>query len=159
MSSSSIAEIRRLDQGLCEIHVQQRYAAPRDKVFAFFAVHENLMLVFNNQIRRIQDAPAGDNPNGLGSVRSITMGPGLSFEERIETFVDNELIEYRVTKGSPVKNHLGQMRFADDPQGTVFDYRIRLQGRIPGTTCLIAFIMRRALSQGLSRVQAQIEAA
>lgn len=152
---SASTQVRRLD-GVAEIHARIRFDHPPQKVFDFFAVHENLMHVFGGKIRLSQPAPEGDNPNGLGSVRTISLGPGPDFDERIEAFEPASRIEYTITRGSPVKNHYGTMCFSDDNGGTLLDYRIRLAGRIPGTTGLIAGIMARTLSKGLPKANGLI---
>lgn len=143
-------QVNRKD-GVAEIHAQCHFPQAREHVFDFFAAHENLSHVFGGKIWLSQPAPEGDNPNGLGSVRTISMGPGPNFDERIEAFDKNSRIEYTITQGSPVKNHYGTMLFTDADGGTAMDYRIRLAGRIPGTTGLIAGIMARTLRKGLPK--------
>ncbi len=155
---SASTEVTRKDGG-AEIHARIHFPHPRQRVFEFFAVHENLAHVFGGKIRLSQPAPGDANPNGLGSVRTIALGPGPTFDERIEAFEPGERIEYTIVKGSPVKNHYGIMRFSDDGDGTLMDYRIRLTGRLPGTTGLIARIMARTLGQGLPKADRLIAAA
>lgn len=158
MASLQLSEVRR-ENGNAVIHVRFHFAAPRAKVFGFFADHAKLSQLFGSRIERVVDAPEGDDPNGLGSVRRIHMPPTPAFEERIERFEANDLIEYTITGGSPVKNHYGWMRFEDADGGTLLDYRIRLAGRIPGSTGLIAGMMRRTLAKGLPAVARTLEAA
>ncbi|MEQ1440165.1 SRPBCC family protein [Fontimonas sp. SYSU GA230001] len=137
-----------------EVRVQARVHAPIEKVFAFFADHERFATLLGGRCTRIKDGQ-GD-PNGLGSVRSIGPGP-LAFEETIVTFEPNQRIEYTVTRGSPIKNHLGTIDFHAEDDVTVVDYVIRFDGKLPFTGPLIAAALRAAWNRSSPRVLAQLE--
>lgn len=137
-----------------EVRVQARVHAPIGKVFAFFADHERFATLLGGRCKRIKDGQ-GD-PNGLGSVRSIGPGP-LAFEETIVTFEPNRRIEYAVTRGSPIKNHLGTIDFRAEDDITVVDYVIRFDGKLPFTGGLIAKLLRTAWNKSSPRVLAQLE--
>lgn len=136
------------------LQFKERYAAPPEKVFAFFAEHSNLSKLFGGSITRVKNAPEGDDPNGLGSVRQLVIMPGLPFEETVTVYVPQERIEYKVTKGSPIKNHLGVMLFKAGDGETSLDYRIEFDPRIPGTGGLIAKILGGSIRKGLSSLHA-----
>ena len=57
-----------------EVIAEQAFAAPRDQVFEHLTNHNKVGKVVGAKMRRIKDAE-GDNPNGLGSVRKVTVGP------------------------------------------------------------------------------------
>ena len=133
-----------------QVRFEQYFAAPRAKVFAFFADHENLRCVWGGRFRRIRDATEGKNPNGLGSVREIKLGFS-SFEETITKFQPQSVIEYQVTRGGPIKNHLGRMVFADADSGTKLDYSISFDAKIPFTGWLIARILSGQWRSGVNR--------
>lgn len=145
-------QVLKRDKGV-EILVEHRFDAPPPQVFDFFARHENLSHVFGGKIRLSKAAPEGDDPNGLGSIRHIKLGPGPGFEERIERYDPPQCIEYTITGGSPVKDHYGRMQFSPDGDGTLMHYSIRLTGRIPGTSGLIGKVMADGLSKGLPRAE------
>ena len=126
----------------------QHFDAPIDKVFEFMLDHENFGRIWPGEIRRIKDASQGENPNGLGSIRSIKTGP-MTFEETICTCDTNQTIEYFVSRGGPIKNHLGRMEFRESNAGTDLHYVIRFDGRIPGTGRIIAGILRSDWSKGI----------
>lgn len=134
--------------------MQARVHAPIDKVFAFFADHERFVTLLGGRCRRIKDGQ-GD-ANGLGSVRSIGPGP-LAFEETIVTFEPNKRIEYTVTRGSPIKNHLGTIDFRSDGDVTVVDYVIRFDAKLPFIGAPIAALLRAAWSRSSPGVLAQLE--
>ena len=47
------------------------------------------------------------------------------------TYVANELMEYVVSKGSPIKNHFGRMEFTGDENETRLFYTIDFDPRLP----------------------------
>jgi uncharacterized protein YndB with AHSA1/START domain len=94
------------------VRFEQFFAAPRERVFAYFADHERFGRLWPGRTRRVRDAADAAQPNGLGSVRE-TRAAGSAFEETITAFEPPARIEYRVTRGSPIKNHLGRLAFAE----------------------------------------------
>ena len=82
-----------------EIYIDKTFKLPLDRVFAMLSDHERLGVVLGANIRRIKDGHQG-GANGLGSVRLISLAPGLSFEETVTTFEDKKRIEYVISKGS-----------------------------------------------------------
>lgn len=137
-----------------EVRLHARVRAPIATVFALFADHERFATLLGGRCTRIKDG-VGD-PNGLGSVRRIGPGP-LAFEETIVTFEPERRIEYTVTRGSPIKNHLGTIDFREDNGSTVVDYVIRFDGKLPWTGSLIASALRAAWQRNSGRVLAQLE--
>lgn len=67
-----------------------------------------------------------------------------------------ERIVYRITKGSPLRGHVGTMSFAAGPGGGIrFVYDIRLASPIPG----LAPIVRTALTRSILRSLPAVESA
>jgi uncharacterized protein YndB with AHSA1/START domain len=141
-----------------QVRFEQYFAAPRAKVFEWFADHEKFGEVWPGRFRRIQDAPQGKNPNGLGSVREIRQGL-LKFEETIVKFQPNSVIEYAVTRGGPVKNHLGRLVFSDADGGTQLEYTISFDPRVPFTGWLIARILSGGWCSGINHAVRDIAGA
>ena len=132
------------------VRFEQFFAAPRDKVFAWFADHEKFGRIWPGRTRRIRIATEGQDPNGLGSARAIGSWP-LAFEETITDFRSPELIEYRVTRGGPVKNHAGRLRFESVAGGTGLEYVIEFDPKIPFTGGLIAGLLCGAWRHGVQK--------
>lgn len=137
-----------------EVRFRATVQAPRERVFAFLADHQKFARLFGGTCTRIKDGQ-GDI-NGLGSVRRMGPGP-LAFEETIVTFVPNTRIEYTVTRGSPIKNHLGTVDLSDAGSGTAIDYVIRFEPKIPGTGGAIAALLRTALKANANKALATLE--
>ncbi|MEX0620613.1 MAG: SRPBCC family protein [Solirubrobacterales bacterium] len=129
---------------------QRDFDLPPDRVFSFFAEHENLKPMFGAKVTRLSDGDDGSR-NGVGSCRRLQVGPAPAFEETITAFEPNELIDYRVTKGSPLRNHLGELRFTPVASGTHLEWRISFTTAVPGLDRLLAAVLRRRISQGLNQ--------
>ncbi len=138
-----------------QVRQHVRIHAPIERVFDFFADHERFVTLLGGRCQRIVD---GDTePNGLGSVRRIGPGP-LSFDETIVTFEPGKRIEYAITRGGPIRNHLGTIDFRDDRGATVVDYVIRFEPKIPLTGKLIASALKLAWNTNAPKVLARLEA-
>jgi uncharacterized protein YndB with AHSA1/START domain len=133
--------------------VDRVFDKPPERVFAYLAEHENLAEIFGAKVTRLRDGDDGQR-NGVGSVRKLQIGPLPPFEETVTEFVVPERIVYRITKGSPLKGHVGVMSFAPDGEsGTRFHYDIRLASPIPGLAALVRLSLTRSIEQGLAKVE------
>ena len=134
------------------VHVEHRFAKPPDAIFAYLAEHENLAEVFGAKITRLRDGEDGQR-NGVGSVRQLRIGPLPAFEETVTEFVVPERIVYRISKGSPLRGHVGVMTFAAAAAGgTDFVYDIRLASPIPGVAAIVRATLTRSITAALAKV-------
>lgn len=134
------------------VHVQHRYSSDPAAVFEALSEHENLSRVFAPaKVRRLRD---GDTSrNGVGSVRRLKIGPVASFQETVTASEPNERIEYKITKGTPLRNHLGVQRLSPSGDGgTLLDYTINFDGPAPGMGWVVAKLLTRSLRKGLPRL-------
>lgn len=138
---------------LTHIHMQQTFNAPVDIVFDILSDHAQFGDIISANIKRIVDSNS-DHINGLGSVRRISMIPTQSFEETITDFKPNELIEYRITKGSPLKNHVGTMRFSEHNGKTHLDYQIQFESKLPIPLFAkgLKMALKKTISGGLGKL-------
>ena len=116
--------------GKQQIIITQLFNAPVETIFSILTDHEEFGRIINAKIKWVIDS-RGENKNGLGSVRRIQAFPAPAFEESVVRFEPNQLMEYRVTKGSPIKNHRGRMEFTDDHGGTRLNYSIEFEPKRP----------------------------
>lgn len=149
------------------VHFTTDTALDRDAVFAFFADHERFGTLFAPSfaakpgalIKRTGTATVGQDPNGVGSVRSAKLGPFTLLEEVIVTFEPGVCIEYTATRG-PIRNHLGRIEFSDNADGgTHIDYRIWFDTVLPGLGKLLALQLGNALNGGWKRTERQFATA
>lgn len=128
------------------------FALPRERVFDWFSDPANLGRLWGAKFTRVRDGQDRAQPNGVGSVREVRAG-AFKFEETITAFQPHQLIEYTMTKGGPVKNHLGRISFSDAPGGTRMVYTIQFDGKLPATGGLLASTLRLAWGLGATRAR------
>jgi uncharacterized protein YndB with AHSA1/START domain len=134
--------------------VDHDFPFPVERAYAHLAEHENLAEVFGAKIKRLRDGTDGTR-NGVGSVRQLKVGPAPWFEETVTEAVPNELIRYRITKGSPLKDHAGEMRFTSNADGNAhLHYEIAFGSKIPGIDRIVARSLRGSIEKGLKKVDA-----
>ena len=122
---------------------------PLAHLFDALADHNRLGKVFGVPVRRIRD---GDTePNGVGSVRKIGLGP-LAIEETVTALERNRSIDYRITRGGfPIRDHRGQIRFSEVGDGSRVDWTIEFGSHVPGVGAALAFVLEQAIRLGLKR--------
>lgn len=128
--------------------IEHHFATGPDRVFAYLAEHENLGDFFHAKITRLRDGDDGER-NGVGSRRRLKVGPLPPFEETVTEFVPGQRISYRITKGSPLRGHLGTMSFSPAGDGTRFVYDIRLASAVPGLARLVQALLTRSITRSL----------
>jgi len=138
--------------GMQRLIFDHDYAMPPERVFAYLSEHENLDDIFGARITRLRDGTDGHR-NGVGSVRELKVGPTPPFEETVTAFVPNELIGYEITKGSPLKNHRGEMRFTTEGESTHLHYEISFGSKLPGVDLIVAQGLKRNVAKGLAGVE------
>ena len=141
------------------VRFTEHFNASRAEVFPYFARHELFGAMAGGPvaaklkfIRRIRLGESIKQPDGVGSVRRIGYGP-LGFEETVRVSEPGKLIEYAISKGSPLKNHLGRIEFHDDAGGTRVDYLITFEPKLPGTGALLKQVLIAMISPAFARIR------
>jgi len=135
---------------MATVHETYDFDVPVERLFAHFSDHENLEPMLGLNVRRVKEGET--DPNGVGSVRKLSARGLMPFEETVTEVVPNERIEYRVTKGTPLKNHLGVMVFSSTGESTShLDYTITFGTAVPGLDKLIAGGIGRSLRRGFPK--------
>lgn len=140
------------------IKITQLFNAPVDTIFSLLSDHEAFGKVLNAKIKRVVESQ-GENKNGLGSVRRVNAFPAPPFEETVIAFEPNRMIAYTVSKGSPIKNHRGQMVFSHEQGKTRLMYTIDFEPKRPFLFFgpLIKKAIEKSIRNGLKRLSAQYE--
>jgi uncharacterized protein YndB with AHSA1/START domain len=134
------------------IEIHQDFTLPVDRVYSYLAEHEHLGPLWRAKVARVRD---GDTSrNGVGSVRQLRVGLARPFEETVTAAVPNERIDYRITKGSPLRNHHGSMVFTSVGTGSHLEYLIEFGAVVPGLDRLVKVGLERSIRRGLARVDA-----
>ena len=135
------------------VHIEHDFTKPPQLIFAHLAEHENLAEVFGTRVTRLRDGQHGER-NGVGSARELQIGPLPPFEETVAEFAPPQRIVYRITKGSPLRGHVGVMEFAPTPAGgTRFVYDIRIASPVPGLALLVRAMLTRSITQALPKIE------
>ncbi|WP_336366365.1 SRPBCC family protein [Marinobacter sp. C2H3] len=133
------------------IEITETFDVPRQRVFDLFADHHRFGKLLGAPVKRIRDSDQAD-PNGVGSVRRIGIGP-IGLEETVLHFEPGSLIEYTITSRSPIRHHVGRIRFDDTPDGqTRVHYTIRFEDIVPLTGKLVSSALEQGLRRGIRRV-------
>lgn len=133
------------------IEIDETFDVPRRKVFALFADHHRFGKLLGAPVKRIKDSDQAD-PNGIGSVRKIGIGP-IGLEETVLNFEPDSLIEYAITSLSPIRNHHGRIRFDETPDGgTRLNYTITFEDIVPFTGKVVSTALEQGLRRGIKRV-------
>ena len=139
------------------VHVEHDFTSPIQAIFGELAEHENLGPVFGAKVVRLNDGE--DSRNGVGSRRQLKVGPLPAFEETVTAFTVDQRIEYRITKGSPLREHVGEMRFASLPDGgTHLEWRIRVATDVPGLAAIVKAVLTKGIAKGLSQLDDKLAA-
>lgn len=140
---------------LSHVHVTHDFRAPVERVFAYLAEHENLAALFGTRIERVCDGET--ERNGVGSCRRLSFYGLLPFEETVTSFAPNERIVYRITKGSPMRDHEGTMAFTSSGNGgTHLDYRIQFGSAVPGLAPVVARALHGNIARGLRKLDRDV---
>ncbi len=134
------------------INIQQSFPFSVSKLFAHMSEHENLSALFAPaKVSRLRN---GDHDrNGVGSVRKLRIPPGPPFEETVTVYEPDRRIEYRITRGSPLKNHYGTMLFSGDDSSAQLHYTIEFEGKLPGIAAVIRVLLEKSIRKGLSKLK------
>jgi uncharacterized protein YndB with AHSA1/START domain len=140
------------------VNVEYEFRVPVERVFSYLSEHENLAGVFGMRVERLRDG--APQRNGVGSVRRLSLNGIAPFEETVTAYREHQLIEYRITKGTPLNEHHGAMRFSRRESGHAshLEYAIRVGSDVPGVAQVVARVLRRRLSRGLARVDDELVA-
>ena len=136
---------------MATVHETHDFDAPVERLYEYLSVHENLKVLFGIDVKRIAEGTT--EPNGVGSVRKLSLKGAMPFEETVTEAVPNERIEYRVTKGTPLRDHLGVMVFSSTGDGrSHLDYTITFDSAVPGLAGVVAAGLSRGIRRGFPKV-------
>ncbi|MCU1692770.1 MAG: hypothetical protein JWM64_1861 [Frankiales bacterium] len=123
---------------------------PPERVLAFLAVHENLGPLLGAKVRTARPGPGG--PTGVGSVRELRIGPLPAFEETVTAVEEGRSIDYRISKGSPLKGHRGRIEVDQLGSGSRVRWTIDFDAAVPGLAALVRLVLQRQIGAGLGKL-------
>jgi uncharacterized protein YndB with AHSA1/START domain len=119
--------------------------------------HQGFGELMGQNITRVHDGPP-QTPNGLGAVRRIQVALGVSFDETVTAFEPPHRMAYRISRGSPIKDHRGELLISPTADGCRLVYRIDYAPKLPGTGTLLGWLMKRPIDGGLRRLKTEFAA-
>jgi uncharacterized protein YndB with AHSA1/START domain len=133
------------------VHVTHTYASDPATVFEKLSEHENLGPVFGAKVTRVCDGET--SRNGPGSTRALKVGPLPAFHETTTKVEPHHLIEYKISKGAPLRHHWGVQRLTPAADGgTTLDYTIGFDMLVPGMASLVGKAVAQSLRKGLPKL-------
>lgn len=139
-----------------QLHVTENFQAPINEVFDRLADHNRMGEYMSADIRRTKDATApGEGPNGTGSVRTLKIFGLSDFDETVVKFVKPAKLEYKITRGSPLKNHLGVIALKEEGGKTTVDWNITFEMGFGGM--IVEILLKFAVGRGLATLKKQLE--
>ncbi|WP_312602972.1 SRPBCC family protein [Acinetobacter schindleri] len=136
------------------IQVKKEFPASLAQVFDLLSKHATYNIAFAPiQVKRIKDSTDPERPDGLGSIRSLGIGPIKPLKEQITLLEPNSRIEYKIIKNPLVKHHLGIIEFeAVSDDKTLVTYTIELQARAPFVSKLILAQLKAGIKLGFAKL-------
>ncbi len=137
-------------------HITEKIRAPIGDVFDRLADHNRMGEWMMADIRRTKDSTAaGEGVNGTGSVRTLKILGLSDFDETVVKSRKPETIEYKITRGSPLSNHLGVITLKEENGAVAIDWNITFEMGIGGI--VVEQLLKLAVSNGLSKLKKQME--
>ena len=116
----------RYNDRVTRIEIQQRFSASPARVFAAVTDHKRLEQ-WQKGTRVTIEKDGVPPPNGLGAIRKVSNGPFHIYEE-IVRWEEPQAMDYRIVRGAPLRDHLGEIRLAPAADGgTLVRYRVRFE--------------------------------
>ncbi|MFH1078678.1 MAG: SRPBCC family protein [Pseudomonadota bacterium] len=135
-----------------KININMEFGQPVGELFALLSDHEKMGPILDANVKRTRDGK--DSLNGLGSVRALNIGPLPGFDETVTAFEKDKLVEYKITRGSPLKNHKGIMQFyPSGSDSSKLHYTIEFKSRIPLFGPVIRMGLENTIRRGLKKLQ------
>ena len=132
-----------------EVEVSHRYDAPPQAVWDVYTDHARWSEWAGTPGSRLTKQGSPD-PNGTGAVRAFVGG----LREEVLDFEPPKRMTYTVTAGLfPVKDHLGEVRFEPDGDGTRIVWRCRFESKIPGLGGLLRRVVVSSFTKALEGLE------
>ena len=133
-----------------EVKIYQEFDAPAETMFETFSDHTKLGKIMGLPMERIVDSPTPGNPNGVGSVRLIKAGL-FSFEETVRKAENPTLLEYKITRGTPLNHHYGIMKLSNLPEGrSALNYTITVGSNVPFLGAIVKNVLQSSIAKGMA---------
>ena len=100
--------------------------------------------------------PGGDDPNGVGAVRFLGVGP-VGAQEQVLVSEPRAHLGYTVVSGLPVRDYRADARLTDGGGWTQLEYTGSFRAVVPGTGPVLALGVRQVLATLVSSLAREAE--
>lgn len=121
----------------------RRVAAPVEVVWSLLADHAGYAGWTRLPASRLE-TPGTDDPNGVGAVRFLGVGP-VGLREKVLAFTPEEHLAYTIVAGLPVRDHRADVRLESDGGGTEIDYACSFEPTVPVAGPVLELVLRGAI--------------
>lgn len=138
-----------------ELRFERSFAAPPPRVWPFLVEPALMNLWSEAQVEAL-----GGDVTIAGARRAVTVRAfGLSsrLEEEIIESDPPRRLAYRVVAGGALRDHLGTIELTARDGGTRLVWRVRFRGRLPGTSGLLAAVLRPRLGRSLDALVEHVD--
>jgi uncharacterized protein YndB with AHSA1/START domain len=133
------------------VEVSHHFDAPPARVWERYTDHRG-WTDWAGVGRVTLDATGEPPPNGVGCVRKITTG-GFSVWEEVVAFEPERRMTYRLVRGAlPIRDHLGEVLFAPEGDGTRVVWRCRFDSTVLGIGALLRLGIQHVFGRVLDRL-------
>lgn len=139
-------------------HITEKIRAPIGEVFDRLADHNRMGEYMAADIRRVKDSTvASEGVNGTGSVRTLKILGLPDFDETVVKCDKPYCLEYKITRGSPLKNHHGVIRLEEKNGMVAIDWNISFDMDFGGL--VVEMLLKFAVGSGLTKLKKKLEPA
>ena len=140
---------------MIEVRVTRTVAAARQRAWDLYTDHVSWQ-DWAGMGRVRLDREGDPAPNGTGCVRVITSA-GVAVHEEVVEFNAPTRMTYRLVRGGiPIRDHLGEVDFTDDGEGTRIDWRARFNSKIPGLGWLFKLVVNRVFNRAMDGLERRL---
>lgn len=134
------------------VEVLKRFDAPPERVFAVYCDHAGWSRWAGIQ-RSWLEREGDTERDGAGAVRGLATGGIAAFEEVLE-YEFPKRMTYRVIRGGlPMRDHLGEVLFERDGEGTRVLWRCQFESRVPGLGPVMRWFVTRVFRRALQGLE------
>jgi len=139
------------------VKLYQEFNAPIEVVWSAFNDPTTLSKIMGQKMIRIVDSTDPENINGINSTKRIE-APIMPFEETIRKSIKPTLIEYQISKGTPLAHHYGTMIFKSlSNDKSALDYTIEIGSKIPFLGGIVKSVLEKGIGSGLKNYARRLD--
>ena len=95
----------------------------------------------------------GDQANGVGTIRTITIGM-VKVRERLESVNPPHSITYTILSGAPMKDYLGKIKIMPKESKSEIQWDVKFTPKIPGIGWLGAMVSKKTINRLIDETEA-----